>query len=313
MSEPLDASKHQIRLLHLLAGEDDAKLCCTFSVASLDDDPEYEAASYAWGNWDDPGSIEVGTTKAVVSITKNLQSVLRNVRFQDRSRTLGVDALCINQQDLGERGSQVGMMARVYELVKCVLAYLGDYFEGCERAIGVIHQVADDPALHLLSKAPKLDINVEEAVEDTVEELHHHDCLMHSSKLNKVKKVEAYKGVGLEDPELVEHLRIFLDPPWMTRVWTVQEFTRAKAVTLLYGRTGVSGEETIRFCRHRSVHSTCCIPKPLSPTWERFWTMANNWNSLQRAQDLGQISYLQVLEYSRIRNATDQRDKGTVC
>jgi hypothetical protein len=128
MYEPLDASKHQIRLLHLLAGEDDAKLCCTFSVASLDDDPEYEAASYAWGSWDDPGSIEVGTNKAVISITKNLQSVLRNVRFQDRSRTLGVDALCINQQDLGERGTQIGMMARAYEQVKCVLASL-DTFE----------------------------------------------------------------------------------------------------------------------------------------------------------------------------------------
>jgi hypothetical protein len=309
MYGPLDASKYQIRLLHLLPGELDAKLSCTFSVASLDDDPEYEAASYVWGSWNNPGNIEVGTTKAVVWITKNLHSVLRNVRFPDRSRTLWVDALCINQQDLGERGSQVGMMARVYEQAKCVLAYLGDHYEGCERAIDVIHRIAHDPALHLLSKPPTPDVKVENTVENTAEEQHQHECPMHSSNLNKTQDIEAFTGVGLEDPELLEHLLAFLDTPWMTRVWTVQEFTCAKEITLLYGRTAISGEETLKFCRHRSEHSPCCSPKSMSQTWVTFSAMANNWNSLQRARAVGQISYVQVLECFRIRNAGDQRDK----
>jgi hypothetical protein len=297
--------------LHVLPVEDDEKLWCTFSIASLDDHPEYEAASYVWGSWDDPRSIEIGADEVVVSITKNLQSVLRSVRSQDDPRTLWVHALCINQQDLEERGSQVGMMARVYAQATCVLAYLGDYFEGCERAIDVIQQIADDPALHLLSKEPEEDVKTKEVVvESTVKERHQPSCRMHSSNLNKAKSVEAHKEVGLKHPELLGHLVTFLDTPWMTRVWTVQEFTRAKAVTLIYGGTAISAETTMRFCRHRSDHLTCCNLEPITQAWERFWTLANNWNSLAAVVEKDySYSNMRFLELCRIRNATDQRDK----
>ena len=312
MYEPLDASKHQIRLLHLVPGEEDEKLWCTFSVVSLDDNPEYEAASYVWGSWEDPGCIEVGADEEVVSITKNLQSVLRNVRSEEGPRTLWVDALCINQQDLAERGSQVGIMARVYEQAKCVLAYLGDYFDGCERAIDIMHQIADDPALHLLKQAPEEDVKVkEEVVERSVKERHKPDCLLHPSNLNRAKRAEGSKGVGLEDPELLEHLITFLDTPWMTRVWTAQEFTRAKAVTMIYGRTNIPAETAMKFCRHRSDHLRCCNLKPMTLAWEKFWTLANNWNHLAKIM-IKDSSYsnMRLLELCRKRDATDQRDKS---
>jgi hypothetical protein len=64
---PLDESKRQIRLLHLLpaAGAHDGQgkltgaltnhvdeIYCTFSLVSLDDHVEYEALSSVWGNTD---------------------------------------------------------------------------------------------------------------------------------------------------------------------------------------------------------------------------------------------------------------------
>jgi hypothetical protein len=155
------------------------------------------------------------------------------------------------------------MMAMVYEKAKGVLAYLGDHFEGCERAVYVIYKTAGDPALHLIEKEAGSDVNIKDPGKD----LHEPDCHMSQIQLGKGKNFE---GVGLEDPELVECVRTFLNTPWMTRAWTIQGFTCAREATLLYGRKAVSGEEMMRFYRHRGDHATCCQPEPMSQTWVAF-------------------------------------------
>ena len=137
MYEPLDESKREIRLLHLFPGDDGGALKCTFSLVSLDDELDYEAVSYVWGDAEDRRSVNVEAVDEPVLITRNLGSVLRNIRLQDRQRVLWVDALCINQQDLNERGSQVAMMVTIYSQSSRVLAYLGDYWDGCELAVEI--------------------------------------------------------------------------------------------------------------------------------------------------------------------------------
>lgn len=41
------------------------------------------------------------------AITKNLELALRHLRFKDRERTLWVDAVWINQNDMDEKGWQI--------------------------------------------------------------------------------------------------------------------------------------------------------------------------------------------------------------
>ncbi|KAF1846465.1 uncharacterized protein K460DRAFT_313916, partial [Cucurbitaria berberidis CBS 394.84] len=202
MYEPLDDSRRQIRLLHLHRGDDDVKLACTFSLVSLDDDPHYEAVSYVWGDFNKCCSIDVGAVNEPVPIMRNLHSVLRNLRLHDRQRILWVDALCINQNDLVERGKQVAMMATVFSRASRVLAYLGDHWDRCELAVEAIRQLREDESMHLFSyMQPGLSIN----------------------------------GVGLESLELFNTVIAFLNSDWMTRIWTVQEFVVAKEVVFLYG------------------------------------------------------------------------------
>lgn len=121
----LNADRREIRLLDLeplSRGPD--KLSCNLRVASLDDEPKYEALSYVWGGKaDPPHALCVGGQE--LHITRNLYEALYYLREDDTARTLWVDAVCINQIDNEERSSQVSMMGDIYKKTKEVLVWLG--------------------------------------------------------------------------------------------------------------------------------------------------------------------------------------------
>jgi hypothetical protein len=70
-------------------------------------------------------------------VTVNLESALRHLRELykegEDSLVLWVDALCINQEDVGERTSQVQFMGAIYTQCQQVIVYLGDNIEGTSQ------------------------------------------------------------------------------------------------------------------------------------------------------------------------------------
>jgi hypothetical protein len=79
--------------------------------------------SYVWGNIRDSATILAdGRT---ISVTKSLETALRHLRYPDRPRTLWVDYVCINQEDILERSQQVAKMGLIYERADSVLIWLG--------------------------------------------------------------------------------------------------------------------------------------------------------------------------------------------
>lgn len=62
----------------------------------------------------------------LVSVTRSLEAALRHLRFRDRTRTLWVDYICINQSDIEERNRQVASMGLIYEHASSVLIWLGE-------------------------------------------------------------------------------------------------------------------------------------------------------------------------------------------
>ena len=126
----------EIRLLQLHPAEAlDTPLHIDIFHADLGGDlPAYEALSYVWNEvwghfpiWVD--SNDNGNTKTkenvYITATANLDAALRHIRYRTRSRVLWVDAICINQDDLAERGQQVQQMRRIYELCTADVAWLG--------------------------------------------------------------------------------------------------------------------------------------------------------------------------------------------
>lgn len=89
--------------------------------------PNYIALSYTWG--DDTVKKPIRVNDGMFNVTSNLEIALRYLRksrsFPILSERLWIDAICINQQDVEERNSQVRRMREVYRRASRVLIWLG--------------------------------------------------------------------------------------------------------------------------------------------------------------------------------------------
>ena len=140
--QPLDLSTDNIRLLTLHPGNEDDPICCSLSHVSLRSEVAYEALSYTWGDYQDARTIILDSHP--VSVTANLETALRRLRYPalpkdglareaqpqegnaGKERIVWVDALCINQNDVKERGHQVRRMDKIFSSGRKVLVWLGD-------------------------------------------------------------------------------------------------------------------------------------------------------------------------------------------
>ena len=91
--------------------------------------PEYEATSYAWAgeNEDSRQSspVYVGEYWDVLLQTRNCWDMLYHLRPARGVRSVWVDAICINQRDVTERGAQVATMRTIFQRSLRVFVYLG--------------------------------------------------------------------------------------------------------------------------------------------------------------------------------------------
>lgn len=85
---------------------------------------QYDALSYVWGdNLQDHEKLEInGHT---IEITRNLALALSQLRLPTGERCIWVDCLCMNQHDLSERSSQVGMMLEIFSYAQKTCIHLG--------------------------------------------------------------------------------------------------------------------------------------------------------------------------------------------
>lgn len=120
------------RVMHLLAGQAADPIRFSLQVTACDADPhiDYEALSYAWG---DPTltqeilceGTEGGALRSL-RVASNCYNALTSLRLSDKTRVLWIDAICINQDDVEERGTQVAMMRSIYSGASQVVVYLGE-------------------------------------------------------------------------------------------------------------------------------------------------------------------------------------------
>jgi hypothetical protein len=123
---PLDFATFEFRLLTIkrVATDEaaDSIVHCNLYHSNLIDPPEYQALSYCWG---DPTITKpIMIDGVVVYVTANLEAGLQQLRAVHIS-TLWIDALCINQADLVERGLQVMRMDRIFSKANGVIIWLG--------------------------------------------------------------------------------------------------------------------------------------------------------------------------------------------
>jgi hypothetical protein len=130
---------NSIRMITLLPGIGHQQLNCTLKEVALDESPQYEAISYVWGDETTPASIVCDDFGHSLPITQNLAAALFRFRLVDQQRVLWADAICINQEDIAERGHQVRLMGEVYGKASGVLVWLGEEDENTELVSTCLH------------------------------------------------------------------------------------------------------------------------------------------------------------------------------
>ena len=138
--KPLNVERREIRLLHI---KPSLKLKeqpqCFLETVSLDDNPQFEALSYAWGdpNWTRPIRLENREWYA----TNNLEAGLRYLRSPSEDMVTWVDALCIDESSIDERNSQVLLMKTIYSNATRVKVWLGEPTLGSDDALAILEHM----------------------------------------------------------------------------------------------------------------------------------------------------------------------------
>lgn len=138
--EPLQKEPNQIRLLHVLPGDFEDPIQCELRKSKLVPIPKYETISYVWGDPEDRLTININGFE--FSVPASSARAIRRVRLPDCTRVIWIDAICIDQSNLKERGRQVAMMGRIYAEGVQNLIYLGE--EDFESAISSIREILKD-------------------------------------------------------------------------------------------------------------------------------------------------------------------------
>ncbi|KAH6892504.1 heterokaryon incompatibility protein-domain-containing protein [Thelonectria olida] len=220
----LDTSLRQIRLLSLLPALRSSSLIkCDLLTSNLKpaekfpgehlvdppaaavaSHPAYEALSYVWGDPSNPIAIKLNNRD--VTVTRNLHAALLALRSRTKKRTLWVDALCINQQDLTERAAQVMLMRFIYEESSRVVIFLGPSTKMTEKGLTFVQDF--------------------------------HDRVIKSNDSEKLMQW-LFETASKDDLWLTVALEI-LSKAWWSRSWIFQEILCAPAATVHCGRQSVS-------------------------------------------------------------------------
>lgn len=216
--KPLDTARREIRLVCIAPASQDAPIVCSLIHTSLNDDCQYLALSYVWG---DPNrTLPIQLDGQMFHVTENLETALRHLRLISTPRTFWIDAISINQKNITERNQQVELMGAIYESAVQVQVWLGlesDSGAGILEAVDRLGQKIIETGLDLLI--------VKQPARETTERL--------------IAVIAAEFGQRYTNGVWLEELKEIFDRPWWSRVWVQQEFALAKSAYFVCGPRSV--------------------------------------------------------------------------
>ena len=193
-----------MRLIHIHPDIYSAALDCHTTVHLLDSSPPYSALSYTWGSPFQERFVNCDGQR--LGVTLNLGKVLRSLRHASDARTFWIDAICIDQENIDERNSQVRLMKEIYRRAAEVVVWLGEDKQGSADGASLL------PRIHAAAVDGKL--------------FHGPDSL--AMRLDQ-------EGLPGYDSPVWTSLAELYHRSWFGRIWVVQELTVAKPATVLCG------------------------------------------------------------------------------
>lgn len=130
---------HEIGLVVLQPAKWNSSIKCHLITKCLYEDPDYQALSYFWS---DPNALRpISLQGRIVQISRSLESTLRHLRYEDRERTLWIDALSINQSDVIEKTQQVRQMHLIYARTHHLIFWITERSEDNDIAMQAMRRI----------------------------------------------------------------------------------------------------------------------------------------------------------------------------
>lgn len=144
MDSARPAPNFKFRLVRICpAVSTDAPIQCSLEVIMLGDPKiQYEALSYHWG--EPQHGVEISLGGQAYLVTSNLHSALQHLRDPTNHRLFFIDALCIDQNNIMERSSQVQAMWEIYQHAWRVVVFLGEQCKYTAEAFGWIISAGEE-------------------------------------------------------------------------------------------------------------------------------------------------------------------------
>ncbi|KAH7333365.1 heterokaryon incompatibility protein-domain-containing protein [Rhexocercosporidium sp. MPI-PUGE-AT-0058] len=281
--EPLDT----IRLLQMPWGKGASTFDGDLVPFALQTSPDFVALSYTWGT-------EMHTQPLSINghdfyVTENLYSFLRRIpdlpEFSPDT-WWWVDAICINQNDVKEKNSQMAIMGKIYESATQTVVWLGEENDAhfgeesrdCRYAIENLYRLCDE-----------------------MERASGNDKAANRAAMEWLRDPKSGLDWGA--------VRGLLLRPWWRRVWTLQEF-------LISDRSGM------RFYCGRNSISRHDLESAIYATWlckgwdpqllgkeahEAGWNRRrmSQWYN-ERKYEMGLVAMLAYVGDSGVTNAEDR-------
>lgn len=221
-------SQGSIRLVRLCESEV-GTISLVLTVHELSHAVPFIAFSYTWGSAtrglleDEPErTIEFHTIQCngkAFSVRQNLFDALCQVSDKKYSEYFGIDAICVNQDNIAERNAQVALMGELYKTAEEVYVWLGKDEAGVENVMWATEELL--PAIERIRRDRGPDFKVSE---------------MANRELGSL--------LGLDDymRRLGRYFAFTHKRTWFQHAWTLQEVVNSRYHSLHCGQHELSWE-----------------------------------------------------------------------
>ena len=275
-------------------GPSDIRISISLQEFDLSDAPSFKALSYTWGPaYHDFLSEEILDPRPVFShvvlwngqefpVTQNLYEALRHLIERGIDDWLWIDAICINQKDVGERGIQVALMGKIYSSAEEVLVWLGATQKGAEDLLWATTTFID---LLDMSRVP-----------DYI----YDDDDTHYTR-GDIDDREFHERLGISDPRprLCDAAHFYASCRWFSRAWVGQEVILAQKIRMFSGSVELSFDRLTQMARiFQSTDWTGVISAQIEltrGTRPQWLTAPWKWHNFQKLKE-EDLSYLELDE-----------------
>jgi Heterokaryon incompatibility protein (HET) len=164
-------------------------------------------------------------------VTTNLKAALEKMRLPRRIRRVWIDAICINQEDIEERASQVRLMRGIYQNARRVVVWLGVGTAESRAAFELLRSINPSLTLYIERGDPvytNQGLRLSEA----------------QAKLTSLRERLLIDGAALTAAKAL-HSDV-LAREWWKRAWIVQEAALAKDLLAICGTDQMAWDEFAR-------------------------------------------------------------------